>query len=428
LLIRFLALCGISGGVIVNAAVHAGGSVSAQLNATALLVVVFLSLSLWVCFDLRFEKIKISHNLGLAIGLGLLGLACEPLLEDDHFRYLWDGYVFATHGQVYALPPQAYFDNPLVSSAMQAVLNGVSHPDLKTIYGPLMQAVFALCYAIAPAQLWPLKLLLLGVSILTLWQLHKMGCKPKWILLLVLNPLVIKETTLSAHPDAIIGLIFLGASNLWSRKLYLAAVILVSCSVGLKLSCLVVLALFFIDQQGRFRMQLLLASAVTLAAIYLSTWAIASGTEIPGLLAFGQRWVFNPLIYRLIEPFFSPQQARFIAAILFVCIYLGVVLTWIDQLKRSGVTLVTPTVCLLPVVVILITLSPVNNPWYWLWIMPLAAAASSHLVWLLAGTSLLSYAHMANTQFTVPMWATGVQLVVLGLLLFWGSLWQRNRQ
>jgi alpha-1,6-mannosyltransferase len=420
LLIRFIALCIISGGVVVYVAALSGGAVSQQLNATAVLVAVLSGLSLWVYLDPRFKKITLRHCIGLAIVLGLLGIGCNPLLEDDHFRYLWDGYVLATRGQVYALPPETFFGNSLVSPAMHSILNGVSHPDLNTIYGPLMQAIFALCYLIAPAQLWPLKIMLLGVVILTLGQLHKMGCKPQWLLLLVINPLVVKETTLSAHPDALIGLIFLSAVHLWRHKAYSSAVVLVSCSVAVKLSCLVLLPLFLFTQQGRLQIALLVASATTLLVIYLPTLALAGGTELPGLVAFGQRWVFNPLIYRLIEPFFSAQQARLLTAVMFVGAYAGAALTWIHRLKQANANSPKrPVIPALPVLVMLIALSPLNNPWYWLWVLPLAALASNRLIWLLAGTSLLSYAHVAGAQFSVPAWATAIQLAVLCWWLYW---------
>ena len=92
-----------------------------------------------------------------------------------------------------------------------------------------------------------------------------------------------------------------------------------------------------------------------------------------------------------------------------------------------------PSPPLVGVFVALLLLSPAVNPWYWLWVLPLAllplrpvlpllpTSSYSPVVWMAATVSLLSYAHVATqvmaassiATYAVPLWATGLQLTAI---------------
>jgi len=123
----------------------------------------------------------------------LVALAAQPVMEDDHYRFLWDGYRFAATGSPYAEAPRERFDDSAVPREFQPILDGINHPDVPTIYGPLTEWAFRICHAIAPAQLWPWKLVLLGADLavlLLLWE----DLNGRGRLLLAWCPLVIFET------------------------------------------------------------------------------------------------------------------------------------------------------------------------------------------------------------------------------------------
>ena len=73
----------------------------------------------------------------------------------------------------------------------------------------------------------------------------------------------------------------------------------------------------------------------------------------------------------------------------------------------------------------MLLLSPVVNPWYWLWVLPLATLRLSRVAWTAATVSLLAYAHVALqvmagssiTTYAVPVWATVLQLLAVGVAL-----------
>ncbi len=44
-----------------------------------------------------------------AVAFRVCGLIGGPFFEDDFYRYLWDGYRFATAGTPYGSPPEAFF-------------------------------------------------------------------------------------------------------------------------------------------------------------------------------------------------------------------------------------------------------------------------------------------------------------------------------
>ena len=134
------------------AAYKSHGATPDQLTGLMGLVVANGCLMAWVAVDDAFDRLTAQQVVVTTVMLGALGLLALPLLEDDHFRYLWDGYVTATTGSPFAHAPAHYFGDAAVPGVMQDALNGINNPDIPTIYGPVLQALFALGYLIAPGE------------------------------------------------------------------------------------------------------------------------------------------------------------------------------------------------------------------------------------------------------------------------------------
>ena len=72
-----------------------------------------------------------------------------PALEDDFYRYMWDGAVVASGTNPYSFAPAqvAAGDAPLALQRLAAEAGGIferiNHPELKTIYPPVAQFWFA---------------------------------------------------------------------------------------------------------------------------------------------------------------------------------------------------------------------------------------------------------------------------------------------
>ncbi len=410
---------------------------ASQLLATAMVALFGIGCTVWVACDRRFEHTPAYAILLLLCATRIAAMFVAPLLEDDHFRYLWDGYISATTGQPFAHAPSHYFDDTRVPGTMQSALNGINHPELPTIYGPLLQVLFALSYGIAPGALWPFKLMLLGAEIATVLLLRSANVAPKWLLVYALHPLVLKESAITAHPDLLIGALLLGAALAWVRAREALAAALVCAAIAMKLSALVVLPLFLLSRHGK-----LSVLASTSALVGLTLIAVASffggGGELQALAAFGQQWTFNPLLFRFAALAMGDGAARIAVAAAFVFIAIAVALRWWMRLRRSEPNEHMPLPPVLALFSALLLLSPAVNPWYWLWLFPLAIVdrqtVVSRIALVAASASMLAYAHVATqvaaqssiTTFVVPWWATLAQVSIIAFAALW-MMYPRTR-
>ena len=431
------------------------GGTSHQLLGVIALLLVNTCLVVWLAVDAAFESLKTLHVLITAVALGAIGMLAQPLLEDDHFRYLWDGYITATTGKPFAHAPSHYFPDVSVPAVMQDALSGINNPETPTIYGPVLQALFALCYWVAPAEIWPLKLALLGALVAVILMLSSAGVPARWLMVLALHPLVVKESAMTAHPDILIGAALLAAVLAWQRSNEALAACLAAIAVATKFSAAPALLFFCISRDGRVSWRGSLATGIALFVLYAPVLLSASGTGQAGASALAQQWTFNPLLFKIAAVALGDTAARWACLGLFALVWLVLAVRWIRQLRALALiapapampftptlattfttTFARPSPPLVGVFVAMLLLSPVVNPWYWLWVLPLAllplppilprlpllpALQFGWVAWVGATVSLFSYAHVLTqvlaassiTTYSVPMWATGLQLFVI---------------
>ena len=149
-----------------------------------------------------------------------------PVLEDDSYRYLWDGAVTANGLDPYKFAPADAAPAPLFTSvpAHEApsdlrALRGlaaehpephsrINYPFVSTIYPPLTQAAFALAYVIDPFGLAGWRAVLLGADLAALFMLIKLlgayGRSRIWALMYWWNPVVILQSFGAAHMDLLV--------------------------------------------------------------------------------------------------------------------------------------------------------------------------------------------------------------------------------
>ena len=114
---------GLAGLGIANALLLVWGSASGSSPGRALAAVLAGACLggaalLWIALERRFERMSVAGILTLALLLRLIAVQASPLLEDDHYRYLWDGLRTATSLDPYRLPPSAFFgDNTRTATA-----------------------------------------------------------------------------------------------------------------------------------------------------------------------------------------------------------------------------------------------------------------------------------------------------------------------
>ncbi|MBN4046902.1 hypothetical protein JYT90_01135, partial [bacterium AH-315-P07] len=156
----------------------------------------------------------------LFIGLIMRGALffSTPILEDDYYRYLWDGTLTANGYNPYAYTPDDinyYTGDRKIPSELSTLAHNsgtiayrINHGDLGTVYPPVAQASFAVAHVLNPWGLnaWKLVLLVCDVAtlLLLLGVLRKTGLPQNRILIYWWNPLLIKEIYNSAHMDPVI--------------------------------------------------------------------------------------------------------------------------------------------------------------------------------------------------------------------------------
>ncbi len=417
---------------------EATGSIERQLIAVLAGTSLGGAAVLWIALDQRFARLPMRWVLGLALLLRLIAIQASPLLEDDHFRYLWDGLRTATALDPYRLPPSAYFGDPALSPAWQDVLSGINNPDLPTLYGPLLQWLFAAAHLLMPANVFGIQVLLLVVDMAVLSLLAHQGVGTRGVLMYAVHPLVLKEAMASAHPDGLVALLLLLALTAWQGRRAVVMGVLLGLAVCAKVAALVVLPLLLLSpprqaasspapQAAAFEDWPLRAMAgfcLAVVALYLP-FAWVGGSEASGLATFGSQWRYNPLLYRLIEWAVPASAARLAAALLIITGIALLAWRWRVAARRPGSRTLPP---LDDALVLLVLLSPVVNPWYWLWALALSlrlgqgwlavAAATAPLAYLnstvLAETTL-TFFRLPEGPFAVVWPAVAAQLLALGL-------------
>lgn len=432
-----VALLGIAQALLLVWGSAADGGAARQLLALVGGASMGAAALLWVAFDQRLNHTPLAWVLGLALLLRLVAVQAMPLLEDDHFRYLWDGLRTATVFDPYRLPPSAFFGTLDLAPRWQDILSGINHPDIPTVYGPVLQYLFALAYWIAPGRLEALQALLLVADMAVLTLLAAQPVARRWLLAYALHPLILAQAMAGAHPDGLLALLLLLALLAWQRRLALWVGVMLGLAVGSKVAALVTLPMLafapppaaqraLVANDGlRWAAGVAVGLVSTLALLYVP-FILAGGSDATALGLFGRHWRFNPLFYRAVEAAVpgSALTARVVAALLVIAGVAALTWRWRREQGRTPGTLLPPLHLALCV---LLLLSPVVNPWYWLWALALSVYLDCRWVVVASVAAVLSYfnstvlldaslSHLSGPQasYAVAWPVTLIQLLLLG--------------
>ena len=350
-------------------------------------------------------------------------LPSQQIQEDDVYRYLWDGKVFAqginpfeyapaeVHNfkELRIQNPENYYEtyvernereleqlDALKWESPQALKNleRVNHPDVATIYPPMAQFVFRLVHQLKPDSIIAMRVGFLIFDVMALGFiigiLSRLGRDKAGCLIYFWSPLVIKETFNSTHLD-IIGISLLCGSIyfLVSHRHTLATLFLAFSFLG-KLYPVILFPLYLqacyekmSQDKKRARLALLRNSVLFLAVIalgYLPFMGI--GLQMfDGLKAFTLYWQSNDSIFAILvfifesvlggnEMILSNPLPIFLSKVSVVITLTGVLL-W---LLYRRVSLIEQPVEFVRgffwIMALVFLLSPVQNPWYLCWVVP----------------------------------------------------------
>ena len=355
----------------------------------------------------RGEAVPLGRLIFWAVVFRICGLAGGPFFEDDFYRYLWDGYRFATTGTPYGAVPEAFFSDPGVPARFHGILNGINYPELPTIYAPVTQVVFLLAYWLKPGSVVALQAVLILVDLATIALLLRLA-PARNVMLYAWCPLVVKEIAFTAHPDGIGVCLLLAAIVLARTHRRRSAAVCLGMAAGAKIFALVLVPLVLVG--AGFGSWVLFV--VTLGTLYMP-FALQGGTDIESLLVVAREWEFNSAAFGVLTTVLQPFGAKIVLGLLCAAFWGHYYFRYSGSHTREvprgdwlyGIFLMA---------------SPVINPWYLLWLLPFAAMTPSVSAWTASVAVFLAYVTGLNLidgtlqPYQQPVW---VRPLEFGMIL-----------
>lgn len=367
------------------------------------------------------------------------------VLEDDTYRYLWDGAVAAHGHDPYQQSPQAVADAPRTPQLARLVRDGsevlgaINHPDTRTIYPPVAQAAFALAHLMKPWSLVAWRGVALGFDLLLLAGLLALlracGLSPLWVALYWWHPIALKEISHAGHMEAVLLPLLVWAVVLAGSGRLFAAVALLAAATATKFWPILLLPILLRPALGPAlrptRTAVLLVGWYALIVFALLLPMLRHGfSEGSGFVAFAKYWTTNSAFFPALERLFRfllggvSSDVVIIAVIakLAVAAGLGGFSLWLCLGTPAAATTATIAGQAAALTSALVLVSPAQFPWYTLWCAPFLVIRPSPMMLSISVMIPLYYGSFyfaARDQVAVfadqlvwviwlPVWATGV--------------------
>lgn len=340
---------------------------------------------------------------GIGLAMRTAGFFAEPVLEDDYFRYLWDGAVTAGGINPYAFSPaeaaagKAGGALEALAAKSGAVAARINHPHLTTIYPPAAQAFFAVSHLVSEWSVGAWRFVLLSADISTFFILRAILRNGTNAMIYWWNPLVVFTVFFSCHFDALIFPFALGALRAAEKNGRFPALLLLSVSAAVKLWTVALVAAVARALGGGAR-QTAVAVAVFAASVAAMVFPLlVSGfAENSGLAAYAQTWENNGSFFRIVLFLsgetagllgFHPGHGQPAARLLTAAVVAGgtAYAFFSDRWEKDD----TAGRCVFVSALVFLVI-PTQFPWYYCWVVPFLALRREGAKWsLLALTALL---------------------------------------
>jgi alpha-1,6-mannosyltransferase len=337
----------------------------------------------------------------------------QPIASGDVNRYIWDGKVQVNGFNPYGHAPTDSSLNGLHSATLP---QSMDFPNMRSIYPPFAEWVFALAYKYFGENPFGIKVFLLLAELITTWLLIlvlKEAKKPLAnIALYLLCPLPIMQFMIDAHMDALVFPFFLLFILYWMKRKTIAGSVSLGFAIITKLLPLLFLPLALKGEKNGKRFMMIAGSLGVVFATYVP-YVLWNGSPWESLGAYSARWYFNGPVFDLILPSVgSNELAHMIVAGLFLAWYLFVLTRPWTLLEMIYYTLIG-----------FFILSATVHPWYVIWLavlLPLTTRWSG-----IAYITLINLANIVVIDYKAfKIWHLSPAIEVLEYLpilffLFW---------
>lgn len=362
--------------------------------------------SLFAClfYPLNFHY-PIRTIILIGVLLRLAFMVGPPILEDDMYRYFFDGSLI-THGlnPFEHSPSNAYSsiekgiveDIAIEANSNLAYLHEIEHfkrvayPTLTTIYPLTAQAFFALSALINEFDISVWRLLLFLTELCTLFLLYRLLLilkqSPVWLMAYWLNPVVITEGINAAHMDVLlVPFLLLAVLSLYHLKSTLSGVCL-GLAVGVKIWPLLLAPLFlvFTLKQAGLKKTVYFSLSFTLSSVVVLLPMLLALEPHAGVVNYSQQWHVNSFLFSLLNSVLFAVNTLFDDNYISVAIVSRIVVAGglfafiltcgfrlLTRVENSKSALFHLTVYYsFWSALILFLVSPTGYPWYAFWFLP----------------------------------------------------------
>lgn len=329
--------------------------------------------------------------LAVGIVIRLFMIASQPMLEDDYFRYLWDGAVTASGINPYSYSPESVLQQSAapeklieLSQQSDGIVENINNPSVRTIYPPLAQAMFALSYIISPFNLTVWKIVLLVFDFATLlllfFALRAQNLPSTYLMIYWWNPLFVKEIFNSGHLDVMVLPFVVGGLLLASQQKQVRSAVSMVFGIGVKLWPVFILPVILrpLLKKPKKLIGALILIALMLAALFVPIH-LSDLDRSSGFVAYGESWQNNDSIFRgliLVSELsldalgYKIHNKYYMARVLFVVLLTLWILfvTFSRRFKEEELYKKS-----LFIIAFLFLTGPTQFPWYYTWLLPLLA-------------------------------------------------------
>ncbi len=393
------------------------------------------------------KKNQLIWVIGIGIILRVLMLFSAPILEDDYYRYLWDGAVTANGINPYEYSPEEVLGGTGIPTELSElaeesgeIIHGINHPEVRTIYPPIAQAFFALSYWLDSWSLISWKLILIVFDLATLSLIFNalgiLKLPSSYLIIYWWNPLLLKEIFNSAHLDVLVFPFVLSAIIMASQNRYIRSTVTLIIGMGIKLWPVFLLPILLrpIISKPKELLSALVVAVISIGVLFLPIY-LSGLDNSSGFIAYGQSWQNNDSAFRILiyiselsldllhyETFHKYTVARFLVialiAIWIAYITLGKTFKNEDLFKKS-----------LLIIAFVFLISPTQFPWYYTWLIPFLAIKPRFSLLLLTALLPMYYLrYYFEPRGEIEIFTNlivWVEFVPVWILLIWE--WRKNR-
>jgi len=352
---------------------------------------IFFFLTSLVIYKINKDKKWLQAIIISGLLVRIILIPAYPVVEDDFYRYLWDGAVTANGVNPYEYSPKEVLEGntkrevPEILKQLAGesgeIIRGINHPHIRTIYPPAAQIIFAVCYFIFPWKIWGLKIFLLLFDLAALFLIYKFLKKYNKPVIFVffywLNPIIIHEFYAGAHMDVLLFpfmllILYFALAN----SNFLSAIFL-SIAAGIKLWPVVFIPVAFRNlwNDKKKLILYLFITAVFSFTIFLPVLFTVFDKTL-GFVTYAQNWSNNEAVFRILYSGIDEikivlgihsgntfQLTRWVTGFIFL-----VFLFFVSKKKNENHENYFEK--FLIITVVLFFLSPTQFPWYFSWVIP----------------------------------------------------------